>query len=63
MASTNTLEYDTSWQEYEIDGSALNLDNWHKTEKHVEIPIEEAEGESEAPLSSDPNHSSDSSQP
>ncbi len=55
-------KHDTSWQEYEIDGNVLNLDNWHKTEKHVEIPIEEAEDESVAPVSSDPNHSSGSSQ-
>lgn len=30
-------KHDTSWQEYEIDGNVLNLDNWHKTEKHIEI--------------------------
>lgn len=38
-------KHDTSWQEYEIDGNVLNLDNWHKTEKHIEIPSEEAEDE------------------
>lgn len=54
-------KHDTSWQEYEIDGNALNLDNWHKTEKHVEILIEEAEDESGTSASSDPSHSSDPS--
>lgn len=32
---------DTDWQEYEIDGSALDLNNWHKTDERIEIPLED----------------------
>ena len=50
-------KHDTEWQEYEIDGNALDLDNWHKTDKRIEIPIGERPSESTESASSSPSGS------